>query len=212
MVARPYKSPVRERATRETRQRIVAVATDLVVDGGYGAMTVAGLARAAGVSPQTVYNAVGGKAEVVKAAYDALLAGDASPVPMADRPDFRAIIEARDAASYGAAYAAWTRAIYDRLGNFLAALLAHGSAGDPVLEEFVRTIDRERRTGNELSIPAGLRSDLGPDLAGVTDVVWVLTAPEVHDRLTRRAGWTAEAYERWLARELERALTEPPTT
>lgn len=195
---------------QETRRRILAVATDLVVGGGYGAMTVAGLARAAEVSPQTVYNAVGGKAEVVKAAYDVLLAGDESTAPMADRPAFRAIVEARDVAAYGAAYAAWTRAIYDRVGSFLAALLAHGSAGDPVLEEFVSTIDRERRTGNELSIPAKLRADLGPALAGVTDVVWVLTAPEVHDRLTRRAGWTPDAYQQWLARELERALTEPP--
>lgn len=195
---------------QETRRRIVSVAIRLVTEGGYGAMTIAGLARAAGVSPQTVYNAVGGKAEVVKAAYDILLAGDESPVPMADRPEFQAVLRATEASSYGDAYAAFSRRIYDRVGDFQAALLAHGPAGDPVLEDFVRTIDRERRIGNERSIPPTLRGDLGPDLPRVVDVVWVLTGPEVHERLCRRAGWTADAYERWLARELERAITEPP--
>jgi AcrR family transcriptional regulator len=194
---------------RETRQRILAVATGLLLEDGYGAMTVAGLARAAGVSPQTVYNSVGGKAEVVKAAYDVLLAGDASPLPMSDRPEFRAVTQAPDSASYGTAYAAWTRGIYDRVGGFLAALPAHGSAGDPVLDEFLATIDRERRVGNEHSIPATLRKDLGPHLPRVVDILWLLTAPEVHERLSRRAGWTPDEYERWLACQLERAITDP---
>jgi AcrR family transcriptional regulator len=210
-MARPYQSPVRQRAMRETRERILAVATRLLLEGGYGAMTIAGLARAAGVSPQTVYNAVGGKAEVVKAAYDVLLAGDASPMPMSERPEFRAVTQAQDAASYGTAYAAWTRGIYDRVGDFLAALLAHGAGGDPVLEKFLSTIDRERRIGNEHSIPTPLRVGLGPHLPRVVDVVWLLTAPEVHERLSRRAGWTPDAYERWLACQLGRAITEPPT-
>ncbi len=196
---------------RETRRRIVAVATDLLVRGGYGAMTIAGLARAAGVSPQTVYNAVGGKAEVVKAAYDVLLAGDITAVAMSDRPEFRAVTQAQDPASYGAAYAAWTRRIHDRVGDLLAALLAHGAAGDPVLEEFLRTIDRERRTGNEASLPTAIRADLGSQLPRVVDVVWLLTSPEVHERLCRRAGWTPEDYERWLAAQLERAVTGPLT-
>jgi AcrR family transcriptional regulator len=209
-MARAYRSDVRDQGMRETRHRIIQVATGLLIEGGYAGMTIAGLARAAGVSPQTVYNAVGGKAEVVKAAYDLLLAGDDSTVPMSARPEFRAVTPAEDPAAYGLAYAAWTRAIYARVGDFLGALLAHGAAGDPVLEEFVTTIDRERRIGNELSIPAALAAELGPHRTQVLDVVWLLTAPEIHDRLVRRAGWTPEAYERWLAHELEHAMAQPP--
>jgi AcrR family transcriptional regulator len=207
-MARPYRSELRAQAAHDTRRRILEVATGLVVDGGYAAMTVAGLARAAQVAPQTVYNAIGGKAEVVKAAYDLLLAGDEEPVPMVERPRFRAVLQTSDPQSYGRAYAAWTREIYDRVGDFLAALLAHGAAGDPVLEEFVETIDRERRIGNDRSIPAPLRRDLGRRLPRVVDVVWLLTAPEVHDRLVRRAGWSSTAYEAWLAGELERAVAD----
>jgi len=210
-MARAYASSVREKAMRETRHRILTVAASLLLTDGYGAMTIAGLAKAAGVSPQTVYNAVGGKAEVVKATYDVMLAGDESPLPMRDRREFQAVAQARDPSSYGAAYAAWTRRIYDRVGDFLSALLVHGSAGDPLLEEFLGTIDRERRTGNELSIPAALRDTLGADLSRVVDVVWLLTAPEVYERLCRRAAWPPDAYERWLARELEHAVNGSPT-
>lgn len=211
-MARAYRSARREQSMRETRHRIVTVATGLLVEDGYGGMTIAGLAGAAGVSPQTVYNAVGGKAAVVKAAYDLLLAGDESPTPMSERPQFQAVKQAQDPTSYGLAYAAWTRAIYDRVGEFLAVLLAHGSAGDPVLEEFVATIDRERRVGNEHSIPATISENLGRRLARAVDVVWLLTAPEIHERLVSRAGWTPAQYERWLSRELERAVAEPPDT
>ncbi len=207
-MARPYRSELRQEATRETRQRIVTVATGLLIDGGYAAMTVAGLAREAGVSPQTVYNAVGGKAEVVKAAYDVRLAGDETPLPMSQRPGFRAVVDAPDAAAYGAAYAAWTRGIYDRVGDLLAALLAHGAAGDPLLEAFLTTIDQERRTGNGHSIPTVLREPLGARLPQVVDVVWLLTAPEIHDRLCRRSGWSPDDYEQWLAGQLERAISD----
>lgn len=209
-MARAYDSSVRKEAMRHTRQRILTVAAGLVREKGYGAMTIAQLARAAEVSPQTVYNAVGSKADVVKAAYDLLVAGDESSLPMRERPEFQAVLQAHDPSSYGAAYAAWTRGIYDRVGDFLSALLTHGSAGDAVLEEFMETIDRERRIGNELSIPPSLRGALGSDLAPVVDVVWLLTAPEVYERLCRRAAWSADAYERWLARELAHAVSGSP--
>lgn len=169
-------------------------------------MTIAELARSAQVAPQTVYNLIGSKAAIVKAAYDELVAGDDDPVPMSERLEFRAVLDADSAETYGRAYARWTRKIYDRTGDFLAALVGHGSAGDPVLEDFFATIENERRTGNDKSIPPSLRDRIGQDLARVVDVVWVLTAPEVHGRLIKRARWTPDEYEDWLARELARAL------
>ena len=72
-------------------------------------MTIAGLAREAGVSPQTVYNSVGGKGELIKAVYDLLLAGDEDPTPMSERPSFDAVVNAPDVTAYAHAYAQWTR-------------------------------------------------------------------------------------------------------
>jgi AcrR family transcriptional regulator len=50
------------------------------------------VARRAGVSTQTVYNAVGGKPALLRAVYDVTLAGDDHPVPIAERPAFRELL------------------------------------------------------------------------------------------------------------------------
>ncbi|OIK02376.1 TetR family transcriptional regulator [Streptomyces sp. MUSC 14] len=48
--------PLRERKKRETRQRISDIATGLFAERGFDAVTVAEVARAAGVSAMTVFN------------------------------------------------------------------------------------------------------------------------------------------------------------
>ena len=149
-VSRPraYDNSGRVQAAADTRRRILDTARTMLLDGGYHSMSVAGLASAAGVSPQTVYNAVGGKAEVVKAVYDVLLAGDEDPVPMSSRPEFLAMGEAPDRASFGRAYAAFSAGIWRRVGPLLGVLLADGPGNDATLAAFVATIDGERLTGN----------------------------------------------------------------
>lgn len=101
-----------------------------------------------------------------------------------------------------------------RVGPLLGALLDHGPAGDPVLEQLVASMDKERRTGNENSLRRpGQRSRLptGTTRKRQVDAVWTLTAPEVYDRLVMRCGWTEDAYEAWLARQLQAAvLSRPP--
>lgn len=207
---RAYDNSSRAEAAGDTRRRILDTARHLLLGSGYHAMSVARLAQAAEVSPQTVYNAVGGKAEVVKAVYDAMLAGDESPVPMSERPEFIALGTAADRAAFGRAYAAFAAGILGRVGPLLGVLLAQGAGGDAVLEEFVLTIDRERRVGNGHAV-AMLESAHGlpPGRARVEliDEIWTLTAPEVFDRLVRRRGWSQEAYAAWLADVVAAACT-----
>ncbi|WP_460847851.1 TetR/AcrR family transcriptional regulator [Nocardioides ultimimeridianus] len=198
-------STTRQAKAQETRARIVETAAAMLLRDGLAAMTIADLAREAGVSPQTVYNSVGGKAEIVKAAYDVGLAGDHDAVPMMERPAYLAVRAATDAASYATAYARWSADIFDRVGTLLGVLLFHGTAGDPMLEEFVATINTERRTGNAMGlrflVEQGLLAD-GEDFERLVDEVWVLTSPENWHRLVQSRGWTRAAYEDWLARHL----------
>ena len=49
---------------------------------GYGATTIARIARDAGVAVQTVYNSVGGKAALLSRALDLAAAGERAPVPV----------------------------------------------------------------------------------------------------------------------------------
>ena len=202
---RAYDNSSRADAALATRRRIIEAAGEMLLRDGYHAMSVSALAANAGVSAQTVYNAVGGKAAVVKAVYDVLLVGDDAPVAMQDRPEFRAMSTAPDREGFVRAYAALCATIYERVGPLLGVLLAQGAGGDTGLQEFVATIDRERRVGNTNALNAldaahGIPPPL--DRERFIDMVWTVTAPEIYDRFVRRCGWTHAMYAAWLAEAL----------
>lgn len=202
---RAYDNTSRAEAAQATRRRIIGAASEMLLRDGYHAMSVSALAGAAGVSAQTVYNAVGGKAAVVKAVYDVLLVGDDAPVAMHDRPEFRAMSQAPDQEAFMRAYAALCATIYERVGPLLGVLLAQGAGNDSSLQDFVATIDRERRVGNTNALNAleaahGLPARL--DREHFIDIVWTVTAPEIYDRFVRRCGWTHAMYAAWLAEAL----------
>ena len=62
---RPYRSPMRQRQAKETRQRILAAARALLTTQGYVGMTMEAIAEAAEVSPKTVAAVVGSKREIL---------------------------------------------------------------------------------------------------------------------------------------------------
>lgn len=209
--ARRYVSPQRERAASETRTRVLAVATEELIRRGFHATTVASLARAAEVSPQTIYNSIGGKADVVKAAYDVLLAGDDEPVPISARPEMRAVFEQPDAAATVRAYVAVGCRMYDRVGPLLGGLWVEGPGSDRELAGFLESIESERRVGNTVLVRHleqrfGLPTPL--TASDAADIVWTATSFEVVDRLVRRCGWKMERFEDWLGTILVSNLTD----
>lgn len=209
MPTRGYDNSRREQAARATRARILTAAREQFLGAGYHATTVAALARAAGVSPQTIYNTVGGKAEVLKAVYDTLLAGDDEPIAMNDRPEMVHIRTRSDAPATLRAYAAFARMLLERIGPLLGVVLAEGAGSDAELSAFLATIDAERRLGNagvvqHIADTFGLAE--GVDAERVADLIWTLTAPENADRLIRRCGWGLDSYQDWLAEALVAGL------
>jgi AcrR family transcriptional regulator len=206
MSTRSYDSALRTEQARLTRVRILDAARTLLIDGGYQSMTIAALARAADVSTQTIYNAIGGKAAVIKAVYDVTLAGDDDPLAMIERPEFVAMTVATDPTTMLRAYAAFSRRIGERVGPLLAVLLANA---DDDVRAFAATIDGERLRGNGITVTQlakrfGLPKGMTRQRA--TDIVWALTAPELFDRLVRQRGWTLGEYERWLGDAMIAAL------
>jgi AcrR family transcriptional regulator len=202
---RRYDSSRRADAARETRRRIIAAARHELLEGGYQATTLSALARRAGVSQQTIYNSVGGKAAVLKAVYDVQLAGDDEPIAMIDRPEFRAVQSQRSVAATLRAYAAMSRMVTGRVGSLLGAVFVDGAGSDAELRAFLATIDRERRAGNT-GVVTRIRDRFGlPEGLSVeraVDAIWTLTAPEIADRLVRRCEWSLDDYETWLANAL----------
>jgi AcrR family transcriptional regulator len=198
---RRYDSANRLAKARRTRMRIIEVARELFLAGGYAGTTLDAVAAHSGVSPQTVYNLVGGKATLFKTVYDVTLAGDDEPVPLAGRPEYQRIYAATSAREVVTIYVALERVLWNRVGPLVTAATAQAAAGDKDLRAFVETIENERATGvrslvEYMAERFGLRAGL--TVAQAADVVWVLTGPDAVDRLVVRRGWAWDDYEDWL--------------
>jgi len=203
---------VRAETTRATRRRILDTAKEQFVAKGYVGTTLDAVAGAAGVSPQTVYNVVGGKAKLLKAVYDVTLVGDDEPEPLRARSEFAAMLAEPDPRIKLERYAAISRMLWDRVGPLLDVLMQGAQAGEPDLVAFVATVRRESLAG--ASGVVGNLADVGALRAGLEverarDELWLLIQPEQYRLLVAERGWSPDAMEDWLARAAIAALLAP---
>ena len=210
--AAPPPHAARAEQVRATRQKVLGAARDLFLRRGYFGATIEAIAQRAEVSPQTVYNVVGGKAALLKAVYDVALAGDDEPLPISERPIFRAISNAPDARTSLRLYARLGREMMGRAGPLLAVVFVDGAGRDPDVRALVDKSESERAIGTAgMAQHVATRYGLRPGLtvAEAADILWALTAPELADRFTRRRGWTLDRYEQFLAGARADALLGP---
>src|SRR5262245_10065871 len=90
---RPYRTGIRR---GDAPALICAAAHRLFSDKGYLATSIEDIAAEAGVARPTIFTAVGPKPTVLRLVVDQALAGDAEPVPIAQRPWWREAIEEPD--------------------------------------------------------------------------------------------------------------------
>ena len=88
---RAYRSPRREQQAAETRAMVASAAARLFGERGWAATGMREVARAAGVSVETVYASFRSKGDLLLAAIDVAVVGDAAPVPLDQRPEFAAL-------------------------------------------------------------------------------------------------------------------------
>lgn len=210
---RAYDNARRAAAARLTEQRVVETAQRLLLERGYAGLAMADLAAEAGVSVPLLYKVFGPKPQLVKRIYDVLLAGDVDPEPVAERPALQALAADPDPRGKLARYAALGRAMAERAGPLVSALLAAARAGEPELRAFAATIDRERLAGaSALAAHLAECGALSPDVAvdRARDLIWLHTAPDTYRLLVLERGWALDDYERWLATSLTAALLPAP--
>ena len=188
---RTYQSKLRDEQAQATRRRIVHAGGELYVEQGYGRTTIDAIADRAEVSRKTVFTSVGGKAVVLKLAFDWALAGDDEPVAIADRPEVRRMMQEQDPAVLLAEWIAMNAAIAGRL----AALLA--------------TTEQQRTHGARafvirLEAIGGLRPAL--DVERAAAVAELLMDPMPYRRLVLLRGWTPDEYAEYLQRMAAAAL------
>ena len=203
-VKRDYRSELRAAQALETRRSIVAAASKLFVEDGYGATTIDAVAEAAGVSRKTVFTAVGGKLDLLTVALDWAVAGDDRPVAVADRGEMRQIMAEDDAVVLLRGCARVIVAITGRAAGLAQALEA--AAGmDPAACDLVEQgrrhrLDDARMIVNRLRALGALTSDL--TYGEAVDLVWLATDPVLFDRLVRVRGWSRRRFKKWLSQYL----------
>ena len=143
---RRYDSPLRQRQAEATRLAIIDASTRLFVERGFVATSVDRIAEAAGVSRATVFTAVGGKAVLLKTAYDVALVGDDEPVPMPQRPWAQGVARATTPAGMLEAYADLMLVLASRVGAINEAIRGAAAADPQVLAVWTK-IQQERRIG-----------------------------------------------------------------
>ena len=198
---RSYNAAGRRAAAERSRHAVVLACRDLLIKDGYQATTIRAVAERAGVSPEMIYKAFGGKQQLMKAVYDVTLAGDLEPNPMAQRAMVMRVQQPPDPRERIELIAKFVRDFHDRLGGILTVL----TEADPEVAE-VRATTENERLADVRAFVARLASEghLRPttSVALATDACWTLTSPQVFNQLTQARSWSPDTYQQWLAEML----------
>ena len=177
--------PARRAKARATRAAIIGAASDLFVERGYLGTSVQAIADAARVSRATVFNSVGGKLKLLRAAFDVATVGDDEPVPLPQRPEALAVKAEPDPRRAVAGYAAMVTGVSSRVAGIYEAFRCAAGV-DPRVRGQWTQIQQERFGGAKGFV--GILAAKGPLRDGLTfedaaDVVWVLIDASLYHRL-----------------------------
>jgi AcrR family transcriptional regulator len=202
-----YDNTQRAAAAGNTRQQVLAAASQLFLNKGFGGTTIREIAEAAGVSQETIYKTYGGKARLLKSVYDVALSGDDEDIPLAERPEALAIRAATTPDEAATAYSQLARVIAGRVDPLLRVLLGSRDA-DTSLSEFANTTDQERLVGARWNAThwdtlGWLRPGLTIERAA--EILWALNSAEPRWLLQDR-GWTEDDFADWLAEMIRHAI------
>ncbi len=201
---RSYFSPMRQRQAEETRRAILQAARASMLDRGYAATTIEGVAAAAGVAPQTVTSIFSNKRGLLMAVVKEAAFG----------PRHWELIEqtrtTKKPADYLDLVAKIARNIYESAHGELQVLYsAIGVAAE--LNDLKCDFDTQRRGKESWAIKQiADQHALRRDPQEAADIVWALTSPELYKNLVVDCSWLPERYEAWLAEMLKTSLLAKP--
>ena len=200
---REYRSPLRAEQAAETRRRILDAARQLFLDRGYAGTTVAAVAETAGVSPDTVYAAIGGKRGLLEGVWASALSDAGDPRERAD--DVLAAIA--DPHERVARLVELSCHILDRTSPVHAVIrgAADGHPHAAELRSRMLQVRLDNQAGNVTAHLGGALRD-GLTAAEAAEHYSALLSPELHHLLTMEQGWSAERYQAWMTKLLTNDL------
>jgi AcrR family transcriptional regulator len=206
---RRYDSSGRQAQARRSRQAILDAAERQFLQGGYGATTIAAIAREAGVSVETIYKAFGGKPGLVRAIYQRGLAGR-EPVPAFQRADAMRERET-DPRTIMRNWGTLTSEVSSAVSP-IVRLVRAAAASDPDMAALLKANNdiREQRARHHarfLQQRGYLRA--GVTLAQATDILWTCTSDELYDLLVLQRDWSLPRFAWFLADYMIATLLPP---
>ena len=204
---RRYHSPLRAEQADTTRRRVLAAARELFLARGYAGTTVAAVAQAAGVSPDTIYVSLGGKQGLLEGV---LSLARFDPEDPAQRDQAHRRDEIGALADPHQRLPRLVELSCETLTRIspVHAVLRGAADGHPFAAELYA-----RMLGLRLQIQArNLRAYLGGSLRpGLTveqaaERYSALLSPELYHLLTVEHRWTTPRYRAWVADLLDHDL------
>jgi len=210
VVSRKYDAPRREEQAAATRTAIIEAAAQLFAERGYGATTMAAIASQARVAPKSVYG-LGDKAQLLTMALDRAITGDMEPAPVAERPAFRAVLDAStglDQARLGAAFgASMLLRMYPLYRAFEQAAAMHPQIHERWLAYQERRREDVRRVVEAVEAVTPLRP--GMDIDRATDTLWALIGWHPIALLVEQRKWTEAQIQSWIQDIFVTIIAEP---
>jgi AcrR family transcriptional regulator len=208
---RRYDSTRRREQAAERRGEILDAAERLLVENGYAATSMASIAAEAGVALKTLYIAFETKAGLLRALWNLRLRGDEKPVPIGERPWYRAVLAEPNPERKLRTYAKAANVVRSRIGPVLEVIRDAAPVDSEIGDLWARMqaefLENQRGIIRSLHTTKALRPGLG--IAGATDVMWTLNHPSVFLLLVYERGWTMSRYVNWLGDALCLQLLRP---
>jgi AcrR family transcriptional regulator len=206
---RAYRSELRAAQARETRRRVVDAARELFATQGYATTTIAAIATAAEVSPDTIYAVFGSKKALLKAIVDIGAGGDDEDIAVLERRDPQAMRNETDQRRQLEMFAAGVTEQLERLRPIDDILRSAASVDEAAAQLRGDVQLRQRREA--MRTVAGWVAERGPLREGTSTedaaaILWTLASPEVHRMFRENSGWSPDKYRAWLASALIQSL------
>jgi AcrR family transcriptional regulator len=189
---RRYSSTRRARQAAQTRADVLLAAIRLFGRSGWTGTTLAAIAAEAGVAVETIYASFTSKKELLRAAMDMAIVGDAQPVPLIQREEFQQLRQL-PAAQRLPAGLHLVGELFD--GGHVTAVwsaMLEAAASDQEVTRWCAELENGRRETLSEFLHIVLDGNVTEPML---DVLWVLISPDAYTRLTTRRGWSRS---RWV--------------
>jgi AcrR family transcriptional regulator len=203
---RAYRSVLRAEQAEQTRRRILDGARRLFIERGYAGTTIAAVAEAAGVVPETVYGSLGTKQALLEGVIEATIAGS-EPASLDEQVNARVegLVTPPERLR---AYVDWICGVLARTSPVHAVI--RGAADSEHFAAALRQRLLHERVANHarhlalIVRESGFRTGIGVEDAAQR--FGALASPEMHHLLRTDMGWSRDRHNSWLRESAETDL------